>query len=160
MSGGMTSRTGADPHPIVLFDGVCNFCDASVNWIIRRDERGHFRFAALQSDAGTALQERYGTDPTALDTLVLVEDGRVYVKSTAALRIVRRLRSRWRALYALVAVPRPVRDFAYDWFARRRYRWFGKREECMVPSPEVRERFLDAGDGGSEGEARSDTGAL
>jgi predicted DCC family thiol-disulfide oxidoreductase YuxK len=142
MSGGMAAQKGSDSHPIVLFDGVCNFCNRSVNWIIRRDRRGRFRFAALQSEAGTALQERHGLDPSALDTLVLVEDGRVYVKSTAALRILRRLRSRWRALYGLIAVPRPVRDFAYDWFARRRYRWFGKRDECMVPTADVRERFL------------------
>jgi len=132
-----------DPsHTIVLFDGVCNFCNRSVNWIIRRDKRGHFRFAALQSDAGAALQERSGLDPSALETLVLIEGGKVYVKSTAALRIVRRVGWPWRALYALIGVPRPARDFAYDWFARRRYRWFGKRDECMVPSPAVRERFL------------------
>jgi predicted DCC family thiol-disulfide oxidoreductase YuxK len=73
---------------------------------------------------------------------VVVERGGVYTKSTAALRIVRRVGGLWPALYALIVVPRPVRDFAYDWFARRRYRWFGKRDECMVPSPEVRERFL------------------
>jgi predicted DCC family thiol-disulfide oxidoreductase YuxK len=137
----MTARK-VDSHSIILFDGVCNFCNRSVNWIIRRDKRGYFRFAALQSQAGAALQERYGLDPSALDTLVLVEDGRVYTKSTAALRIVRRVRSRWRALSVLMTVPRPVRDFGYDWFARRRYRWFGKREECMVPSAKVRERFL------------------
>ena len=129
-------------HAIVLFDGVCNFCNRSVNWIIRRDKRGYFRFAPLQSEIGEELQQQYGLDPSALDTLVLIERGKVHVKSTAALRIVRRLSSRWRALYMLIAVPRPVRDFAYDWFARRRYRWFGKREECMVPSPKVRERFL------------------
>lgn len=129
-------------HGIVLFDGVCNFCNRSVNWIIRRDKRGFFRFAPLQSDVGAELQKRYGLDPSALDTLVLVKGECVYTKSTAALRIVRRLRSRWRMLYAFIAVPRPVRDFAYDLFARRRYRWFGKREECMVPSAEVRERFL------------------
>jgi predicted DCC family thiol-disulfide oxidoreductase YuxK len=134
--------TDESSRSIVLFDGVCNFCNRSVNWIIRRDSEGYFHFAPLQSNAGVALQKRYGLDPSALDTLMLVEDGRVYVKSTAALRIVRRLRSRWRALYVLIAVPRAVRDFAYDWFARRRYRWFGKREECMVPTAEVRERFL------------------
>jgi predicted DCC family thiol-disulfide oxidoreductase YuxK len=142
MSGGMTSRPGTDAHVIVLFDGVCNFCNRSVNWIIRRDPRGLFRFAPLQSDAGGKLQREFGLDPNALDTLVMIEDGRAYVKSTAALRILRRVRSPWRVLYPLIVVPRAVRDFAYDWFARRRYRWFGKREECMVPSPGVRERFL------------------
>jgi predicted DCC family thiol-disulfide oxidoreductase YuxK len=134
--------TNDSPHAIVLFDGVCNFCNRSVNWIIRRDTRGRFRFAALQSQAGAALQKRHGLDPGALDTLVLVEGAKVYVKSTAALRIVKRLGGLRSAVYALIAVPRPVRDFAYDWFARRRYRWFGERDECMVPSPEVRERFL------------------
>ena len=129
-------------HAIVLFDGVCNFCNGSVNWIIARDRRGYFRFAALQSGVGDELLQRYGSDPSALDTLVLIEGVGVYTKSTAGLRIVRRLRPPWPALYALAIVPRPVRDFLYDWFARRRYRWFGKREECMAPSPEVRERFL------------------
>jgi predicted DCC family thiol-disulfide oxidoreductase YuxK len=142
MSGGMMSRTSGDNSPLVLFDGVCNFCNRSVNWIIRRDPRGYFRFAALQSAAGAELQARHGLDPSALDTLVLIERGRPYVKSAAALRILRRLRSPWRVLYALIVVPRSVMDFAYDWFARRRYRWFGKRDECMVPMPEVRERFL------------------
>ena len=134
--------TDDSSQSIILFDGVCNFCNRSVNWIIWRDPSGYFRFAPLQARAGEALQERYGLDPRALDTLLLVEGGCVYTKSTAALRVVRRLRSPWRALYALIAVPRPVRDVAYDSFARRRYRWFGKREECMVPSPKVRERFL------------------
>ncbi len=138
----MTTRQAPAEYSIVLFDGVCNFCNRSVNAIIRRDERGYFRFAALQSDVGAELQQRYGLDPKAFDTLVLIEGGKVYTKSTAALRIARRLRWPWPALYAHVAVPRPARDFVYDWFARRRYRWFGKRDECMVPSPEARERFL------------------
>ncbi len=148
-------------HAIILFDGVCNFCNGSVNWIIRRDRRGYFRFAALQSDVGARLQLEYGLDPSALDTMIVIEGGKVYPKSTAALRIVRLLRPwPWAALYALIAVPRPVRDFAYDWFARRRYRWFGKREECIVPSPEVRERFLADGGGGSESEGCSDAAVL
>ncbi len=148
-------------HAIVLFDGVCNFCNRSVNWIIRRDRRGYFRFAALQSDVGADIQRQYGLDPDVLDTLVLIERGRAYTKSTAGLRIVRLMRrSPWAALYALIAVPRPVRDFAYDWFARRRYRWFGKRDECIVPSPEVRERFLADGGGGSESEGCSDAAVL
>ena len=134
--------TDTSQHAVVLFDGVCNFCNRSVNWIIRRDRRGYFRFAPLQSDGGARLQVEYGLDPTALDTLVLIEGGQVYTKSTAGLRIVRRLRPPWPALYALIAVSRPARDLLYDWFARRRYRWFGKRDECMVPTAEVRERFL------------------
>lgn len=129
-------------HRIVLFDGICNFCDASVNWIIARDRRGKFSFAALQSPAGEQLQRTFGLDPNALDTLVLVEGARVYRKSGAALRILRRLRLPWPLLFGLVVVPPFVRDFVYDFFARRRYRWFGRKEECMVPAAEVRDRFL------------------
>ncbi len=129
-------------HPIVLFDGVCNFCDASVNWIIARDQRGTFRFAALQSPAGEQLQRTFGLDPNELDTLALVEGARVYRKSGAALRVLRRLRWPWPILFGLIAVPPFIRDFVYDFFARRRYRWFGRKDQCMVPSPELRDRFL------------------
>ncbi len=112
------------------------------NWIIRHDRPARFRFAALQSRAGAAIGRRCGIDPDALDTLVLVEGGKAYTKSTAALRIVRSVDGAWRVLYGLTIVPRPVRDLLYDWFARGRYRRFGKRAECMAPAPHVRERFL------------------
>ena len=128
--------------PIVLFDGVCNSCNRFVNWIIRHDRRARFRFAPLQSEAGAEVQQTYGLDPSALDTLVLVERGKVHRRSSAALRIVRLVDGPWRVLYGLVVVPPPVLNFLYDWFARNRYRWYGKRDECMVPTPEVRERFL------------------
>ncbi len=134
--------TPGGEHPTVLFDGVCNFCDASVNWLIAHDAKGLFRFAALQSPAGERLQRECGLDPTALDALVLVEGGRLYRKSGAALRIVRRLRWPWPLLFGLIAAPAFVRDSVYGWFARRRYRWFGRKDECMVPSPEGRGRFL------------------
>jgi len=130
-------------HPVVLFDGVCNFCSGMVNWIIERDPKARFRFAALQSDAGRGLQSRFNLDPDGLDTLVLIDQRRPYLKSTAFLRIVRLLGLPWRLLYPLIIVPRPIRDFFYDFFARRRYGWFGKKDECMVPTPEIRERFLD-----------------
>lgn len=130
------------PHPTVLFDGVCNLCDASVNWIIARDRRGLFRFAPLQSTAGERLQRAFSLDHTALDTLVLIEDGRVYRKSGAAFRVLRHLCLPWPLFFGLIAVPPFIRDFVYDFFARRRYRWFGRKDECMVPTPEVRERFL------------------
>jgi predicted DCC family thiol-disulfide oxidoreductase YuxK len=134
--------TDSESHPIVLFDGVCNLCNATVNWIMARDRKGLFRFAALQSPSGERLQRDYGLDPSALDTLVLIESGRVYRKSGAALRAVRRLRWPWPLLFGLIAVPAFARDLVYGFLARRRYRWFGRKDECMVPSPEVRERFL------------------
>ena len=129
---------------IVLFDGVCNLCSAAVRFVVERDPAAHFRFASLQSEAGRALQLEHGLelaegDPT---SIVLVDDGRVFRRSAAALRIARRLRFPWPLFYAFVVVPRFVRDAAYDFVARHRYRWFGKKDVCMVPTPELRARFL------------------
>ena len=127
---------------IVLFDGVCNFCNATINWVIRNDKRGYFRLAPLQSEAGERLQAEYGFDPRQHETFILIENGKPYDRSTAALRMVRKLGGLYPLAYAFIVVPRPVRDLVYTWIARRRYRWFGRRDECMIPSPEVRERFL------------------
>ncbi|MEW5927897.1 MAG: thiol-disulfide oxidoreductase DCC family protein [Gemmatimonadota bacterium] len=127
---------------VVLFDGVCNLCNGSVQFIVRHDPAGRFRFASLQSEAGQALLRRHGLDPTDLFSVILVEGGRAYARSDAALRIARGLTGPWRAAGALRAVPRPLRDAAYGWVARNRYRWFGKQEACMIPTPELRARFL------------------
>ena len=138
----MTSDPGADDHAIILFDGVCNFCDASVNFVIKRDKRRYFRFAPLQEPNGGEIARKYGIDPARLDTFVLVENGRAYRKSGGALRVARRLGGLYPLAFALIAVPPFIRDFFYDWFARHRYGWFGKKDACMVPSAEVRDRFL------------------
>lgn len=130
-------------NAIVLFDGVCNLCNASVDFILRHDRSGHFRFASLQSDAGRRLTREHGLDPERHDTVVLVEDGKAYLRSTAALRVARRLDGPYRVAYALIVVPRPVRDFVYDRIARNRYRWFGKRDTCRAPTVEERTRFLE-----------------
>jgi predicted DCC family thiol-disulfide oxidoreductase YuxK len=131
-------------HPIVLFDGVCNLCNLSVAYIVRHDPKGRFHFASLQSNAGRELQGEYGFDPDVVNTIVLIERGRAHTKSDAALRIARRLKGPVRFWWVARFVPRPVRDAIYDWIGRNRYRWFGKRDECMVPGPGVRERFLDS----------------
>lgn len=131
-------------HPVVLFDGVCNLCSRSVQYIIRHDPKGRFRFASLQSEIGRELQERHGFDPNAVNTIVLIEHGKAYAKSDAALRIARCLSGPMRLWWLARFVPRPIRDLVYDWMGRNRYRWFGRREECMVPGQGVRERFLDA----------------
>jgi predicted DCC family thiol-disulfide oxidoreductase YuxK len=128
---------------VVLFDGVCNFCDGTVNFIIARDRHAYFRFAALQSPVAHRLLERCAPPPAIAESLVLVEREKCYTRSTAALRIARRLRCPWFLLYGLIVVPRPVRDTFYDWFARNRYRWFGKRDECLVPDTDTRGRFLE-----------------
>jgi predicted DCC family thiol-disulfide oxidoreductase YuxK len=124
---------------IVLFDGVCNLCNGLVQFILPRDPAGRFRFASLQSDAARRLLK--GDAP--VETIVLIEEGKTYVKSAAALRIARRLRFPWPLLYALTVVPRGLRDIVYDWVARHRYVWFGKRDVCMVPSPQWRGRFME-----------------
>lgn len=131
-----------EPEVVVLFDGVCNFCNATVRWLIERDATGSIRYASLQSNyAKRALAER-GLFPE-LRSVVLLEGDRAYQRSTAALRLVRRLRFPWPLLYGLVLVPRALRDLAYDQFAGRRYAWFGKSDVCGIPDPEIRERFLD-----------------
>lgn len=135
--------TAADAEgPIVLYDGVCGLCDRSVQLILRNDRRGRFRFAALQSDAGRTLLERFGLPPEALDSVVLVEGGKAWLKSRAALRIAREMDAPWPLLWPLAIIPRPVADFLYGLVAKNRYRIFGKLDACMIPPPEVRARFL------------------
>lgn len=131
------------PHPTLLFDGVCNLCSGSVQFILKRDKAGRFRFASLQSDAGRRLMTGHGLDPAALSSVVLIEDGRAYQESTAALRIARHLPGAWKLLRVFTIIPRPLRDAAYRLIARNRYRWFGKTEACWLPTPELRARFLE-----------------
>ena len=135
--------TPMDPaHPLVLFDGVCNLCNGSVQLIIRHDPRGVFRFASLQSPLGEEMLARFGIDRRIVDSVILVEGDRWYRESDAALGIARRLGGGWKALAVLRAIPRPLRDALYRLVARNRYRWFGKQETCWLPTPELRERFL------------------
>lgn len=128
---------------LVLFDGVCNLCNVAVRFIIDRDPAARFRFASLQSSAARSQLDRIPGDAPRPDSIVLVEHGRLFTRSTAALRIARRLRFPWPLLFALIVVPRPLRDAVYDYVARNRYRWFGRREACLVPTAEVRGRFLE-----------------
>ncbi len=128
--------------PIVLFDGVCNFCNGSVNFIIRRDPKKKFRFAPLQSEVGQKLLKQFGLSTTDLDTMILIDGDRYYSRSTAGLQIARRMSGLWPLLFAFIVVPPFLRDFVYNVIARNRYRWFGKRDACMVPTPDLRERFL------------------
>jgi predicted DCC family thiol-disulfide oxidoreductase YuxK len=129
---------------VILFDGVCNLCNAWVLFVIDRDPRARFVFAPLQGDAAvTLLRARgYVGDTASPATVVLVEGERVYDRSTAVLRILRRLGGLWPLLALLLAIPRSVRDPIYDWVARRRYGWFGRSDRCRLPTPELRARFL------------------
>ncbi|GLY10750.1 thiol-disulfide oxidoreductase DCC family protein [Pseudobacillus badius] len=128
-------------HPVILFDGECNFCDSSVQFIIKNDPQGLFHFASLQSDTGQELLNKHNV-PSDIDSMILIEGDKVYDKSAAALRICRHLKGAWKLLYAFIIVPRPLRNAAYDFIAKNRYKWFGKKESCMLPSPSVRARFI------------------
>jgi predicted DCC family thiol-disulfide oxidoreductase YuxK len=127
---------------IVIFDGYCNFCSRSVLFIIRRDPQKYFIFAASQTPEGQSLIGRYHLGELAPHSIVVIEHGRVYRKSTAALRIARKLSKGWRLFYACMAIPRGFRDLIYDLIARNRYRVFGMRKECFIPEPALRKRFL------------------
>lgn len=129
--------------PILLFDGVCNLCNASVQFILIRDAKALFRFASLQSPTGQALQKFVGLPVGEINTVILFEKGKPYLRSDAGLRIARLLPGLWPLLYGLIVIPRPLRHAVYDWIARNRYRWFGKQESCLLPTPEWKARFID-----------------
>jgi predicted DCC family thiol-disulfide oxidoreductase YuxK len=129
-------------YAIVLFDGVCNLCTSTVQFIIKRDPRGYFTFASLQSAIGNTLLEQHGLQPDALDTFVVIEGSRCFTRSGAALRVAQQLSGGWSLLRILLLVPKPIRDWGYTIIARNRYRWFGRRETCMVPSRDILNRFL------------------
>jgi len=129
---------------LIIFDGVCNLCEASVNFIIRHDKDGFFRFVPSQSELGAALQQQYNINTTALDTVVLIRDGEHFTESDAAVRIAAALDGPWRLLGLGRWVPRPVRDWVYRRIANNRYAWFGRKEVCLIPTPEVRGRFLES----------------
>ncbi|MFJ7184272.1 thiol-disulfide oxidoreductase DCC family protein [Lysinibacillus xylanilyticus] len=126
---------------IILFDGVCNFCDSSVQFIIKYDQAAYFQFASIQSDAGQALLAQYEV-PENIDSVILIEQGKVYFESTAALKICRRLDSFWPVCYIFVMIPSFIRNKMYRLFAKNRYRLFGRKEVCLLPTPSQRKRFL------------------
>ena len=128
---------------VVLFDGHCGLCDGSVDFILRRDRRARFRFAALQSQAARALFAAHGTPRPDTDSLLLLEQGVLHAESEAVLRIARGLGLPWSLLGSLRLVPRAPRDALYRWVARHRYRWFGQRSTCRIPDPEQAARFLE-----------------
>ena len=132
--------------PVVLYDGVCNFCNGAVQFVLRHDAEGIFRFAALQ---GAKARELIGSQPVLVaakgdpTSIVLIQWGHTYIKTDAVFRIARLLSGGYSWLYLLLIIPRPIRDQFYDWFAANRYKWFGRKDSCPIPSAEQRERFLD-----------------
>jgi predicted DCC family thiol-disulfide oxidoreductase YuxK len=133
---------GDDARAVILFDGVCNVCAASVRFIAPRDPAGRFAFATLQSDSGRRLLAGAGLPADYLEGIVLIEGGRAYLKSDAVLRIASRLSGAWPLFGLLRMLPRALRDAAYTAFIARRYAWFGKSDACLVPSADLARRFL------------------
>ena len=138
----MTEPQASTPTGVVLFDGTCAFCEGAVTFIARRDPAGYFRFGASQSPEGQALLARHGLGREQARSIVLIEDGRAYLRSTASLRIARRLTLPWRLLGAALVVPRPVRDGVYRVVAAVRHRIAGRSNACEIPPPEIRSRLI------------------
>ena len=137
----MNLPTAAEGHAIILFDGVCNFCCSSVQFIIRRDPNARFKFASQQSDIGREWLAFANLPPT-MDTFVMIEGKAIYTRSAAALKVASKLTQPWPLCAVFWLVPSFIRDAAYRLIARNRYRWFGQKETCWVPTPEIRSRFL------------------
>lgn len=129
-------------NPIILFDGVCNLCNSSVQFIIRNDPKHHFRFASLQSNLGQSILKQFNLPTNELSSFILLDKGKISVKSTGALKVVKQLSGAWPLLYIFIIIPAFIRDAVYEFIGRNRYKWFGKKEICWLPSPEIRALFL------------------
>lgn len=129
--------------PIVLFDGVCNLCNRIVQFIIKRDKKKQFLFASLQGRTGQEILKRFNLPLNDFNSFILAEGDHVYIRSTAALRMFKKLSGGWKLLYGFIIVPGFIRNAVYNWIAKNRYKWYGKRDECMMPTPELKERFLE-----------------
>lgn len=133
-----------DDKKIILFDGVCNLCNSSIQFVIKHDKKNHYKFAALQSDVAKILLNERGIDSSQIDSIVLIDPNTAYyIKSSAALEIGKSFGGGWRLLSIFEWVPRPIRDWIYDLIAKNRYSWFGKQNDCMIPTPELKAKFLD-----------------
>jgi len=130
-------------NPIVLFDGVCNFCNYWVNFAIKRDKKRKLRFGPLQGEAAKLLLQQYKLHTTSLSSVIFIHAGKIYTQSSAALRIAKHLDGGWKLFYGFIIIPKFIRDFFYNIIARNRYKWYGKKDTCMIPTPELRGRFID-----------------
>jgi predicted DCC family thiol-disulfide oxidoreductase YuxK len=127
---------------IILFDGICNLCNSSINFVIKRDKKDEFRFTALQEEPGISLLKRHHIDTKDTDSIILIENDIVYVKSSAALRVSRKLSGAWPLMYVFMIIPTFIRNGVYDYIAKNRYKWYGKQDSCMIPNPELNDKFL------------------
>jgi predicted DCC family thiol-disulfide oxidoreductase YuxK len=138
----MQTERGTLKKPIVLFDGVCNLCNSSVQWIIKHDKKACFRFASLQSETGLSLLKEFNLPTDSLYSIILIEDGQSYERSDAIIRINCLLGGIWKISRIFLLIPISLRNRLYDFVAKRRYAWFGKKESCMIPTKELADRFL------------------
>ena len=129
-------------HPVVLFDGVCNLCNSVVQFVIKQDRKSRFRFASLQSPFGQQILHRFNLPNTEFNSFIYLENGKLYTKSTAALRLAKTLGGPWKLLYGFMLVPPFIRNGVYNWVARNRYKWYGKQETCWLPTPDLKLRFI------------------
>lgn len=129
-------------HKIILFDGVCNLCNGAVTFIIKRDKKDVFKFAALQSEIGRELTSKFNIDTSKVDSIILIDGEKHYEKSSAALRIAKYLSGAYPLLFGFMVVPKFIRNAVYDSIAKNRYKWFGKKESCMIPTAELKSKFL------------------
>ena len=127
---------------ILLFDGVCNLCNSIVQFIIKRDPKGKFKFSSLQSESGQALLRQFGLPTNDFDSFVFISGDKYFLKSSAGLHVLKELGGVWKVFFIFIIFPRPLRDFIYNIIAKTRYRIFGKRDTCMVPTPDIKQRFL------------------
>jgi len=132
-----------NPPYIVLFDGVCNFCSGIVQFIIKRDSEAKFKFASLQSNYGQSLLREFNLPTDDFGTFVLIKNNKYFLKSLAGIYVLKELRYFWKLFYVFIVVPRPIRDFVYDFIAKRRHKIFGKKTNCFIPTPEIKQRFLE-----------------
>ncbi len=127
---------------IILFDGVCNLCNGAVTYIIKRDKKNVFKFAALQSEIGQQLISKFNIDTSKVDSIILIDGEKHYTKSSAALHIAKQLSGAYPLLFGFMVVPKFIRNSIYDYIAKNRYKWFGKKESCMIPTAELKSKFL------------------
>ena len=128
---------------LVLFDGVCNFCNFWIQFALKHDKKGKLKFGSLQGTTAQQILPQYNIDPAVLTSVIFIEDGIAYRESTAALKVCKHLDGGWKLLYLFIVIPAFLRDGIYKWIGRNRYKWFGKQESCMLPSPEQRARFVE-----------------
>lgn len=129
--------------PVLLFDGICNFCSTIVTFTIKRDPQAKFMFAPLQSEIGLELLKKFNLPVNEFDSFILIDKDIFYSRSTAALKVIKGLKGIWPLLYIFIIIPAPIRDLVYNFIAKNRYKWFGKKEQCMVPTPDIKRRFLE-----------------